>query len=257
MRTKLDIAKNWLPRYTNTRIDEIGDYILLTNFDDYVRRFAQIFNCDIKGEGRPMQTATNSKGLTIINFGMGSANAATIMDLLVARSPQGVLFLGKCGGLKKSTEIGHLILPIAAIRGEGTSNDYLPPEVPALPSFKLHKFVSDKIIAHQQEYRTGVVYTTNRRVWEWDTKFKEYLERLSVIGIDMETATLFIVGHVNQISRGALLLVSDMPMVPEGVKTEVSDKRVTEQYARLHLQIGIEAMAEIGVKGEAIKHFRY
>jgi AMP nucleosidase len=257
MKTKLDISRNWLPRYTSTKIDQFGDYILLTNFYDYVERFAEIFGCDIRGQGRPMQTATNSANLTIINFGMGSANAATIMDLLVAREPKGVLFLGKCGGLKESTEIGHFILPIAAIRGEGTSDDYLPPEVPALPSFKLHKFVSDKIIARGQDYRTGVVYTTNRRLWEWDETFKKRLERLSVIGIDMETATVFIVGHANEISRGALLLVSDVPMIPEGVKTHESDKMVTDQYARLHLEIGIEAMTDVGVKGEAIKHLRY
>ena len=257
MRTKLDIARNWLPRYTGTPIEEFGDYILLTNFHDYVERFALKFNCEVRGIGRPMQTATNSNGLTIVNFGMGSANAATIMDLLVARAPRGVLFLGKCGGLKHSTEIGHFILPIAAIRGEGTSSDYLPPEVPALPSFKLHKFVSDKIVAHNLDYRTGVIYTTNRRVWEWDEAFKTRLEALSVIGIDMETATVFIVGHVNQISRGALLLVSDMPMVPEGVKTEVSDQFVSKTYAQLHLEIGIEAMSQIDEQGEAIKHFRY
>jgi len=257
MRTKLEIAQNWLPRYTGTKLDEFGDHLLLTNFHNYVTRFAEQFNCDIKGIGRPMQTATNSSGLTIVNFGIGSPNAATLMDLLVARRPKAALFLGKCGGIKKSTEIGHFILPIAAIRGEGTSNDYVPPEVPALPSFKLHKFVSDKIIEHKQEYRTGVVYTTNRRVWEWDDEFKKYLEKLSVIGIDMETATIFIVGHVNEIARGALLLVSDMPMVPEGIKTEESDKMVTEKYVNLHLQIGIEAMTEIGEKGEHIKHFRY
>jgi AMP nucleosidase len=257
MRTKLDIARNWLPRYTGTPIDEFGDYMLLTNFHNYLETFADLFDCEIRGIGRPMQTATNTNGLTMINFGMGSANAATIMDLLVARKPQGVLFLGKCGGLKRSTEIGHFILPIAAIRGDGTSDDYMPKEVPALPSFKLHKFVSDKIIEHKQEYRTGVIYTTNRRVWEWDKKFKNYLKQLATIGIDMETATLFIVGLVNEIPRGALLLVSDMPMVPEGVKTEESDKLVTEKFARLHLQIGIEAMTELGEKGEPIKHFRY
>ncbi|MGQ9799375.1 MAG: AMP nucleosidase [Ignavibacterium sp.] len=257
MKTKLDIAKNWLPRYTGTQIDEFGDYMLLTNFHNYVEKFAERFNCDIKGLGRPMQTATNSEGLTIINFGIGSANAATIMDLLVARAPKGVLFLGKCGGLKHSTEIGHFILPIAAIRGEGTSDDYKPKEVPALPSFKLHKFVSDKIVQRGLEYRTGVVYTTNRRVWEWDEDFKNYLRKLSTIAIDMETATLFIVGLVNEIPRGALLLVSDVPMIPEGIKTEESDMLVTQKYADLHLEIGIEAMTEIGVKGEPIKHFTY
>lgn len=257
MKTKLQIAKNWLPRYTGTKIDEFGDYLLLTNFHNYVTKFADRFKCDVKGEGRPMQTATNSKGLSIINFGIGSANAATIMDLLVARSPKGVLFLGKCGGLKHSTEIGHFILPTAAIRGEGTSDDYFPPEVPALPSFKLHKFVSDKILKRKLEYRTGVIYTTNRRVWEWDNEFKKYLKKLGAIGIDMETATLFVVGYSNQISRGALLLVSDLPMIPEGVKTEESDRMVTQKFLDLHLEIGIEAMTEVGVKGEQIKHFIY
>lgn len=257
MKTKLEIAKNWLPRYTGTNIDEFGDYILLTNFYNYVEKFAEKHNCDIRGKGLTMQTATNSKGLSIINFGMGSANAATIMDLLVARNPKGVLFLGKCGGLKQRTEIGHFILPIAAIRGEGTSNDYMAKEVPALPSFKLHKFVSDKIRKHGHDYRTGVVYTTNRRVWEWDDDFKNYLKRLSAIAIDMETATVFIVGHANEISRGALLLVSDLPMIPEGVKTEASDKKVTEKYADLHLSIGIEAMTKIEERGEEIRHFNY
>jgi AMP nucleosidase len=204
-----------------------------------------------------MQAATNAHGLTIVNFGIGSANAATIMDLLIARNPKGVLFLGKCGGLKHSTEIGNFILPIAAIRGEGTSNDYFPPEVPALPSFKLHKFVSEKIIQHDCEYRTGVVYTTNRRMWEHDTAFLERLRQMTCIAIDMETATIFIVGHHNEISRGALLLVSDVPITPEGVKTEASDAQVTAQWSDLHLQIGIESMTELGEKGEKIKHFRY
>jgi len=257
LKTKLDIAKNWLPRYTGASIDQIGDYILLTNFQNYVDKFATQFNCKVYGKGFPMKCATNSAGLSIINFGIGSANAATIMDLLVARKPKGVLFLGKCGGLKHSAEIGHFILPIAAIRGEGTSNDYMPPEVPALPSFKLHKFVSDKIIEHKMEYRTGTVYTTNRRLWEFDEKFRQYLQKLSALAIDMETATMFIVGHTNQIARGALLLVSDMPLTPEGVKTEESDQMVTKRFVDLHLQIGIESLTEIEGKGEQMKHLIY
>ncbi len=257
MNTKLEIAKNWLPRYTGTQIDDFGDYLLITNFHNYVTKFAEIFNCNVQGAGRPMQTATNSNGLSIVNFGIGSANAATIMDLLIAKRPKGVLFLGKCGGLKKDTELGHFILPTAAIRGEGTGKDYMPPEVPALPSFKLHKFVSSKILKENVEYRTGVVYTTNRRLWEYDEEFKRYLKRIGAIGIDMETATVFIVGYANQIARGALLLVSDLPMVPEGVKTEASDKSVTSKFVDLHLQIGIDAMTDLGTKGEQIKHFTF
>jgi AMP nucleosidase len=257
MESRLDIAKNWLPRYTGMPLDEFGEYILLTNFHYYVQRFAERFSSDVRGIGKPMQAATNSSGLTIINFGIGSPNAALVMDLLTAKSPKGVLFLGKCGGLKQSTELGHFILPIAAIRGEGTSTDYLPPEVPALPSFKLHKFVSEKILERGYEYRTGVIYTTNRRLWEHDKPFLQRLHQLTCIGIDMETATLFIVGHHNSIYRGALLLVSDLPFTPEGVKTGASDLKVTARWAEAHLEIGIEAMTEIGEKGERIKHFVY
>lgn len=254
---RLEIAKDWLPRYTGMPINRFGDFILLTNFDYYVRHFAEKFNCDIFGEGRPMQAATNSAGLSIVNFGIGSANAATIMDLLSARKPEGVLFLGKCGGLKDSTEIGHFILPIAAIRGEGTSLDYFPSEVPALPSFKLHKFVSESLVKRNLDYRTGVIYTTNRRLWEHDHEFRTKLQRMTCIGIDMETATLFIVGHYNEISRGALLLVSDVPTTPEGVKTQDSDDNVTKNWSDKHLEIGIEAMTGIGKRGETIRHFRY
>jgi AMP nucleosidase len=255
--TKVDIAKGWLPRYTGMPIDQFGDYVLLTNFSFYVEKFAAQFGCDVQGIGRPMQAATNSEGLTIVNFGIGSPNAAIIMDLLTARAPKGVLFLGKCGGLKHTTEIGHFILPIAAIRGEGTSDDYFPPGVPALPSFKLHKFVSERIVQRGLDYRTGVIYTTNRRVWEHDEVFKQRLHDMTAIGIDMETATIFIVGHKNEISRGALLLVSDVPITPDGIKTEESDARVTKMWSDMHLQIGIESMTHLGHQGEAIKHFKY
>lgn len=254
---RLEIVRDWLPRYTGMPLEGFGEHILLTNYKSYLDGFAARFGCTIRGLDRPMQAATNHDGLTMINFGIGTANAATIMDLLVAVEPKGVLFLGKCGGLKDSTEIGHFVLPIAAIRGEGTSDDYFPPQVPALPSFKLHKFVSEKIVARDLEYRTGVVYTTNRRVWEHDEAFLAKLRTLTALAIDMETATIFIVGHANQIPRGALLLVSDLPYTPEGVKTEESDSVVTRDWADVHLDLGIEAMTDIAIHGESIKHFMF
>ncbi|MEN0109648.1 MAG: AMP nucleosidase [Planctomycetota bacterium] len=255
--SKQEIVRDWLPRYTGMALEEFGEFVLLTNFRDYVTRFAERFGSPIRGKDRPMQASTNEDGLTIINFGIGSPNAATIMDLLTARMPKGVLFLGKCGGLKHSTEIGHFILPIGAIRGEGTSDDYADPKVPALPSFKLHKLVSEKLVERSLEYRTGVIYTTNRRVWEHDEAFSERLKSFSAIGIDMETATLLIVGHMNQIARGALLLVSDVPTSPEGVKTTASDAAVSRDWAVTHLELGIDALSDLGEKGEEIKHFIY
>ena len=235
MKTKDDIVKNWLPRYTGQPLESFGKYILLTNFSNYVRMFAEWNKVDIKGLDKPMQSAT-ADGITIINFGMGSPTAATVMDLLTAIQPEAVLFLGKCGGLKKRNKLGDLILPIAAIRGEGTSNDYFPAEIPAMPAFALQKAISTTIRDYEVDYWTGTVYTTNRRVWEHDEEFKTYLQKVRAYAIDMETATIFIVGFANKIPTGALLLVSDQPMTPEGVKTEESDKKVTEQFVERHLR---------------------
>ncbi len=255
MKTKDEIVKDWLPRYTGRPLDEFGPYVLLTNFSQYVDLFAERFGVPVAGRDKPMQSAT-AEELTILNFGMGSAMAATVMDLLSAVRPKAVLFLGKCGGFKK-TRLGDFILPIAAIRGEGTSNDYLPPEIPALPSFRLQKAVSAMIVKHGLDYWTGTVHTTNRRVWEHDEKFKEYLRATRVTGIDMETATIFVVGFVNHIPKGALLLVSDNPMTPEGVKTSKSDRAVTERFVHAHLEIGIESLVELRDSGESVKHLRF
>jgi AMP nucleosidase len=254
VRTKAEIVKNWLPRYTGSPLDAFGHYVLLTNFTNYVELFAERFGVEVVGRDRPMQSAT-AEDITILNFGMGSAMAATVMDLLSAIAPKGVLFLGKCGGLKK-TKVGDFLLPIAAIRGDGTSNDYMPPEIPALPSFRLQRAVSSMLVKHGRDYWSGTVYTTNRRVWEHDDKFKDYLRQIRATAIDMETATIYIVGFANHIPKGALLLVSDNPMTPEGVKTSKSDVGVTQRFVKTHLDIGIDALAELRDAGGSVDHLR-
>jgi AMP nucleosidase len=256
MKTKEEIVANWLPRYTGEKLENFGKYILLCNFSHYVHLFAEWHNARIVGEDGPMQCAT-AEGITIIHFGMGSASAATVMDLLSAITPKAVLFLGKCGGLKKKNKIGDLILPIAAIRGEGTSNDYFPPEVPALPAFALQKAISTTIRDHGRDYWTGTCYSTNRRVWEHDAAFKKYLQRIRAMAVDMETATIFSVGFYNHIPTGALLLVSDQPMIAEGVKTQNSDKKVTSRFVDLHIRIGIDSLKQLINNGLTVKHLRF
>jgi AMP nucleosidase len=256
MKNKQDIVSNWLPRYTGTALEDFGQHILLTNFGHYVDLFAQWHGVEVKGRDRPMPNAT-ADGITLINFGMGSPNAATVMDLLSAVGPQAALFLGKCGGLKKKNAIGDLVLPIAAIRGEGTSTDYLLPEVPALPAFQLQRAVSTMIRDLGHDYWTGTVYTTNRRVWEHDDAFKAYLRRTRAMAIDMETATIFSAGFANSIPCGALLLVSDQPMIPEGIKTELSDRSVTANFVESHIKIGIEALKLVRRNGRSVKHLRF
>lgn len=256
MKTKPEIVKNWLPRYTGVPLEEFGKYILLTNFSNYVTIFAELNNVPIRGQDKAMPNATWD-GITIINFGMGSPNAATVIDLLSAINPKAVLFLGKCGGLKKKNNIGDLILPIAAIRGEGTSTDYFPPEVPALPAFALQKAISTTIRDNGLDYWTGTVYTTNRRVWEHDSTFKKYLRKIRAMAIDMETATIFTVAFADKIPAGALLLVSDQPMIPEGVKTTESDQKVTEAFVRNHVQIGIQSLKQLINNGLTVKHLKF
>lgn len=256
MKSRREIVENWLPRYTGVPLGEFGDYILLTNFHRYVRLFARWNKVRVRGMGKPMTSATAGR-ITIVNFGMGSATAATVMDLLSAIHPKAVLFLGKCGGIKHRAEIGDLILPIAAIRGEGTSSDYFPPEVPALPAFALQKAISTTIREAARDYWTGTVYTTNRRVWEHDEAFKNYLTKIRAMCIDMETATIFMTGFFNEIPTGALLLVSDQPMVPEGVKTIESDRVVDSHYVEEHLKIGVGALKQLINQGATVKHLRF
>lgn len=256
MKSKEEIVNNWLPRYTGVALEKFSQFILLTNFQNYVELFAKKYGVEVDGEDQNMPSAT-ANGVTIINFGMGSANAATIMDLLSAIKPKGVLFLGKCGGLKAKNKLGDFILPIAAIRHDGTSNDYMPPEIPALPAFNLQRAVSTSIRDFGRDYYTGTVLTTNRRVWEHDEKFKEYLRITRAMAIDMETATIFITGFVNYIPTGALLLVSDQPMISAGIKTDASDKIVTENFVNDHLDIGVEAMRIIRTEGRSVKHLKF
>ena len=256
MKTKQEIVENWLLRYTKRPLEDFTPYILLTNFNKYVEIFADYYKAPIIGLDGNMPNAS-ADGITIINFGMGSANAATIVDLLSAVKPKAVLFLGKCGGLKSKNAVGDYILPIAAIRGEGTSNDYLPREIPSLPAFSLLRAVSSIVRNHEKDYWTGTIYTTNRRVWEYDETFKEYLRKTRAIGVDMETATLFTVGFANQIPTGALLLISDRPMISEGIKTEESDLAVTRNFVDEHVLIGIEALKSIIENKSTVKHLRF
>lgn len=256
MKTKQEIVANWLTRYTKRNLEDFDKHILLTNFTNYVEIFAEEFGVPVVGRDANMISAS-ANGITIINFGMGSPNAAIIMDLLGAIKPIACLFLGKCGGIDSKLNIGDLILPIAAIRGEGTSNDYFPPEVPSLPAFMLQRAVSSAIRDNKRDYWTGTVYTTNRRIWEHDESFKAYLKTTRAMAVDMETATLFSVGFANHIPTGALLLVSDQPMIPEGVKTDKSDNHVTRMYVKDHVSMGVRSLRMIIDEQKTVRHLKF
>ena len=253
------IAKDWLPRYTGSHDEDFEKYVLLTNFSGYLDEFVRHFNTIVRGRDKPMQSATDHEsGLTMVNFGIGAPNAALVCDLLSVVQPEAVLFLGKCGGFQDRNRqvcIEDFILPTAAIRGEGTSDHYYPNEVPALPSFAIQKAAAEVVTAHGARYHSGTVYTTNRRLWEHDDIFREYLRQLRCIGIDMETAALFIAAFANHIPHGALLLVSDLPLVQ--AKTEESDRVVTARCAVEHVRMGIEILDGIKRSGKSVRYLVY
>lgn len=256
MNTKDEIVRDWLKRYTGRSLESFPPYVLLCNFTGYLKLFAQKFGVEVEGFDMPMPSVTY-RDITMISFGMGSPNAATVVDLLSAVMPSAVLFLGKCGSLKDRLSIGDYLLPIAAIRGDGTSNEYFPPEVPSLPSFNTLLACSDALAAQNVPYVAGTIYTTNRRVWEQDIEFKKYLTETHAEAIDMETATLFTVGYANRIPLGALLMVSDFPMAPEGIKTAASDKTVNQKYMPQHLDLGISALENIREGRPLLSNIRF
>lgn len=271
---KREIARGMLNRYLGTDYfhtvpSDFGKYVLLTNFSSYFWKFVDLMDRadqnDIKtyvgDESKPMRFAYSpAAGLTMINFGIGAPNAALAADLLGCFDTKAALFLGKCGGLndhKRKIGIGDFILPTAAIRGDGTSDSYYPREVPALPSFQLHKVIAEQLDNNKFDgcpisaYHCGTVYTTNRRLWEHDEQFKEYLKLLRCIGIEMETAAFFIAAFHNHIPHGALLLVSDMPLV-KAKDDQIDLLTVDAQY---HVGMGIQSMKVVKNSGKSVRYW--
>jgi len=256
-RAKHAIARDMLERYTGSPPEKFGTQIILTNFDYYLERFHN--SCgDSRTQGSAMSVVHSKKlGVSIVDFSIGSPTAALIIELLATVNPQAVLLLGMCGGLHRSLKVGDFVLPTAAIRDEGASQHFMPPQVPALPTFKIQKFVSQILVEKGFDYRTGVVHTTDYRFWEFDQRFKAQLYEERSLAIEMECATLFVAGFASKVPIGALLLVSDLPLKRGGIKTKKSAKSVFRQFTDLHLEVGIKSMSEIADRGEHIRHYKW
>jgi len=254
---KMAIARDILERYTGSHPDTFRKQIILTNFEHYIERFQEICG-DTRTRGSAMSVVHSKKAdVSIVNFSIGSPTAALIIEVLSCIEPTAVLLLGMCGGLHRSLKVGDFILPTAAIRDEGSSVHFMPHQVPALPTFKIQKFVSDIVVESGLDYRTGVIHTTDYRFWEFDEKFKAQLYEERALAIDMETATLFVAGFASKVPIGALLLVSDLPLQRGGIKTKKSAKAVFRKYTDLQLEMGIKSMSEIADRGEHIRHYRW
>jgi AMP nucleosidase len=255
---KKKIARDMLERYTGHDIKDFQKQIILTNFHYYMERFNVLLPDSHYTQGSAFKASSSKKAkVTIIEFGVGSAMAALIGELLAVVEPKAVLFLGLAGGVHPSLDVGDFVLPIASVRGEGVTQHFLPEQVPALPTFKVQKFVSQILVEHGLEYRTGTIHSTDYRFWEFDDRFKLNLLEQRVLAVEMETAALFVSCFVSKVNIGALLLISDCPLKEGGIKTKQSAKAVFRKFTDVHIELGIEAMADIAERGEAIRHYQW
>jgi AMP nucleosidase len=236
------IGLSTLERYTGSSADEFQPYILLTNFKTYVDYFSE-------KSGRPLRQGSVMRAshcptqrISIIDYSVGSPVAALVIELLSFIKPTAAVMLGMCGGLKDGYQVGDFFNPIAAIREEGTSNAYMPPQCPALSSFIIQKYIVEELDRRELGYHNGVIHTTNVRFWEFNDEFRTMLHSERVQAIDMECATLFSVGFARYVPVGALMLISDLPLQHGGIKTAKSAKGIFEKYTDQHINIGIRVL---------------
>lgn len=180
--------------------------------------------------------------VSILDFKIGSPAAALVVDVCSFLPIRASILLGMCGGLRRRYLVGDYLVPLASIRGEGTSDFYFPIEVPSLANFLMQRATTQILDEEKSPYHIGITYTTNMRFWEFNEEFKNRLKKTRAQGIEMECATLFTASYKRKLTLGALLLVSDLPLNKDGIKTKESSKKVYDQYTSDHVEKGIKIL---------------
>jgi AMP nucleosidase len=254
-----EIGLSTLQRYTGSNVGDFKEYILLVNFPSYLENFSKLYQSS-QTQGTVMKTVHSEKlNISVINYGVGSPVAALVIDLLSFIKPKAVLMIGMCGGLRQDYQVGDFFNPVAAVRGEGTSDAYMPPQIPSLSSFTLQRTVVETLEKQHLPYHTGVIHTTNIRFWEFDKNFINTLKEERVQAIDMECATLFTAGYAKEVPIGALMLISDLPLKQKGIKTDESAKEIFRKHSQKHLKVGIDILQniQVNVQGNPNQEYSY
>jgi AMP nucleosidase len=241
------IARDTLERYSGSPIEDFQPYVLLTNFAKYVHYFAESRNVPVI-EGSTFKVAHfPAERVSILDFKIGSPAAALVVDLCAFLPIRAALLLGMCGGLRRHYKVGDYFVPVASIRGEGTSDFYFSSEVPSLANFLVQKMVTNVLDEEKATYHIGITHTTNKRFWEFDKGFKARLQATRPQSIEMECATIFMAGYSHKLPVGALLLISDLPLNREGIKTKKSSEAVFAGYTADHVEKGVKVMQALDV----------
>lgn len=239
------IAKDTLERYSGSPAEAYQQYLILTNFPRYVDHFAQTFKSTTY-EGAMFKVAHSSElNISILDFKIGSPAAALIIDLCSFLPIYASLLLGMCGGLRSDYAIGEYFVPVGSIRGDGTSDFYFPPEVPALANFTVQKAVSEVLEKEKKPHHIGITHTTNKRFWEFNQDFRSRLQVTRPQVVEMECATLFTASYSHRLPLGALLLISDLPLQPRGAKTKESSENIFTNFMPDHIQLGVKIVKSL------------
>jgi len=240
-----EYIRQTLERYTDCPLGQFCDFLLITNFKQYVKAFESRTHGEYH-EGNFMLVNAPDINCTMIEFGIGSPQAALVVNCLAfLDNLKAVVMLGMCGGIEDTLEIGDLIIPTAAIRGEGTSRHYLPSEFPAIPASSVNMFCIGAVKKTGFTPRCGIIYTTDRRLWEFDSTFVGYLRKQRILAIDMELATLFSVAYTYEVPVGSVMLVSDMPLQRRGIKDKKLHNEIFTRYMDVHLDIALDAVEHL------------
>jgi AMP nucleosidase len=243
-----EYIRQTLERYTNCQLEEICDYVLITNFKQYISRFKEKFQGEYS-EGNFRTIHIKDMNCTMIDYGIGSPQAALLINCLAyLDNLKAVIVLGMCGGIDDTLEVGDFIVPSAAIRGEGTSRHYLPMEFPAIPTSSVNLYCVGAVRKMGMTPRCGIVYTTDRRLWEFDSEFVAYLRQQRILAIDMELGTLFSVAYNYEVPIGSVMLISDMPLQRKGIKDKKLYEEIYANHMEKHLDIAVDAVRNINEK---------
>lgn len=235
-----EIARQTLERYSGCEVSQFFPNLILTNFPRYVDHFAKERNVPVY-EGSMFKVAHSPQDeVSILDFKIGSPAAALVVDICSFLPIRASVLLGMCGGLRRRYQIGEYLVPVAAIRAEGTSDFYFPIEVPALANFLMQRAATQVLDQHKSIYHIGISYTTNMRFWEFNEEFKNRLKNTRAQGIEMECATLFAASYKRKLTLGALLLISDLPL--ESAKTKQSSQLVFDRYMPDHIDKGVKIL---------------
>ena len=170
-----------------------------------MNREYQIFNGTLEGEM-----------VTVCSTGIGGPSTAIAVEELAACGAHTMIRVGTCGGIALPVEAGHLVIASGAVRQDGTSREYAPPEFPAVSDAEVMIALRESAAALGYPAHTGVVQskdafygqhspatmpTSGELLAKW-----EAWRRLGVLASEMEAATLFTVGAARGLATGAIFL---------------------------------------------------